>query len=219
MAGQPDIRTTDGVRRTIHLDLAADELAPAQADVVGADLLGALDTIAGSGPVDLYLRPGAIELSTSLAGGAVWETVLVSARLARRQEDGVRRTTVGRDALRTALTGAGAETLRVRIAPNGAMTIGEVVLTPAPDDSAQPPRPDASGVLSERLSLPSSASGIEMILRLDGPNVCVPENVRTEFGRRLVSSVSLFERHGDWFISGVRNGTPTLIVVGAVGVY
>lgn len=219
MAGQPDIRTSDGVRRTIHLDRGAAELTPAEADVDGAELLEALDSVTGSGPVDLYLRPGAIELSTSLAGGAVWETVLVAARIVKSQVEGVRRTTVGRDALRTALSGSGAETVRVRIAPNGAMSVGEVVLTPVPGDPVRPPRPDASGVLSERLSLPSSASGIEMILRLDGPNVCVPENVRTEFGRRLVSSVSLFERHGDWYISGVRNGTPTLIVVGAVGVY
>ncbi|MBW3562662.1 MAG: hypothetical protein KY437_09205 [Actinobacteria bacterium] len=58
-----------------------------------------------------------------------------------------------------------------------------------------------------------------MILRLDGPNVCIPEHVRERFSHRQVSSVSLFERDGDWFISGVRNGDPTLVLTGAVGVY
>lgn len=216
MAGRPETpRATRGNNR--RLELVRDELTPAWASLPTAALSEAIVALDGGGPVDLFLRPGAIDLTTCVADRAVWETVFVAARVAGLGHGARRRTTVERRSLQAALP-ADDET-EVRIAANGAMTVGEVVLTPAREVIPEPPRPDAAGVLRQRLMLPRSATDIEIILRLDGPNVCVPDHVRERFSHRQVSSVSLFERDGDWFISGVRNGDPTLVLTGAVGVY
>lgn len=205
------------VRANRDLALVRDDLAPVHATADAADLDGALEVVSGDGPIELCLRPGAIDVTACVAANAVWETVFVAAQVSGLDDRARRRTTVEPRALRGALAGSGATD--IRIAPNGAMTVGEVVLTPAREEIPEPPRPDATGVLRERLTLPRSAAGIEMILRLDGPNVCIPEHVRGRFAARQVSSVSLFERDRDWYISGVRNGSPTLVLVGAVGVY
>lgn len=215
MAGQPEAPRT--ARADRRLELVRDELTPARASLRTAALAEAFDTVGGDGPLDLCLRPGAIDLTTCVAEWAVWETVFVAARVAGLDHAARRRTTVEQRSLEAALPPE--DETEVRIAANGTMTIGEVVLTPAREAIPEPPRPDAAGVLRQRLTLPPTASGIEMILRLDGPNVCIPEHVRERFSRRQVSSVSLFERDGDWFISGVRNGDPTLVLTGAVGVY
>lgn len=215
MAGRPE--TSRAVRADRRLELVRDELTPARASLRTAALREALEAVDGDAALDLCLRPGAIDVTTCVADWAVWETVFVAAKVAGLDQGARRRTTVEQGSLRAALPAA--DETEVRIAGNGTMTIGEVVLTPAREAIPEPPRPDAAGVLRQRLTLPRSASGIEMILRLDGPNVCIPEHVRARFSHRQVSSVSLFERDGDWFISGVRNGDPTLVLTGAVGVY
>lgn len=219
MSGHPqaDQHQQPRVRTGRHLTLA-DELTPTWATLAASDLVEAVDTLDGEGPLELHARPGAVELTSCLPGGAVWETALVSAQVAPELRDRQRRTTIERRSLLGTLQGADGAT-ELRLAPNGAMTAGGVVLAPVREAFPEPPRPSAGQVLSERLALPRSAGGMEMILRLEGPNVCIPEVVRERFGHRLVSSVSLFEEAGEWFISGVRNGSPTLILVGAVGVY
>lgn len=170
----------------------------------------------GSGPLHVCLRHGAVEVTVSDRASATWETVVGEAAVSGLDGDAPRWTSVDGDALRSALERDGG--IDLRIAANRALVLGDVALAPSSARVPAPPRPAASGLAPQRLNLPPG-SGCELILRLEGPTVCVPTSVRQRFSDRQVSSVSLFPRDGDWFISGVRNGTPAVVVVGAVGVY
>lgn len=176
------------------------------------EALEALD----AGPLHVCVRHGAVEVTATDRASATWETVVGEAAVEGLGSDAPRRTAVDGDALRSALERDDA--VELRIAANRALVLGDVVLAPSSAGFPEPPRPAASGIPPQRLNLPPSG-GCELILRLDGPTVCVPTSVRQRFSDRQVSSVSLFPRDGDWFISGVRNGTPAVVVVGAVGVY
>lgn len=176
----------------------------------------ALDELS-PGPLHLRLRHGAVEVTATDRASATWETVVGEAAVSGLDGDTPRTTAVDGDAFRSALEPD--DPITLRIAANGALVLGDVVLAPSGAGFPDPPRPAASGLAPQRLQLPPSGGGCELILRLDGPTVCVPTSVRQRFSDRRVSSVSLFPRDGDWFISGVRNGTPAVVVVGAVGVY
>ena len=191
------------------------EPAPLRAVLRAEELRAALETL-GHGPVHLTFRHGALDLTSYEPAAAVWETVFVEGGVEGLSETVRRRTLVDGGSLQAAL--GPDDDVTLRLAGNGALVVADVVLTPSAGIVPDPPRPDATGVLKQRLVLPTSA-GVKLILRLDGPNVCVPSAVRQRFSDRQISSVSLFERAGEWFISGVRNGTPNVIVVGAVGVY
>lgn len=191
------------------------EPVPLRGVLRAEEVRAALETL-GRGPVHLTFRHGAVDLTSYEPAAAVWETVFVEGAVEGLSETVRRRTLVDGGSLQAAL--GQADKVTVRLAGNGALVVADVVLTPSAGIVPDPPRPDATGVLQQRLVLPTSA-GVKLILRLDGPNVCVPSAVRQRFSDRQISTVSLFERAGDWFISGVRNGTPNVIVVGAVGVY
>lgn len=169
-----------------------------------------------AGSLHLRLRHGAVEVTATDRASATWETVVGEAAVSALDADAPRTTVVDGDAFRSALEAD--EPISLRIAANGALVLGDVVLAPSGAGFPEPPRPAASGLAPQRLDLPPSG-GCELILRLDGPTVCVPTSVRQRFSDRRVSSVSLFPHEGEWFISGIRNGTPAVVVVGAVGVY
>lgn len=170
----------------------------------------------GTGPLHVCLRHGAVEVTATDRPSATWETVVGEAAVTGLGTGAPRRTVLDGNALRSALERD--DDVELRIAANEALVLGDVVLPPSLDVFPEPPRPGTTGLAPQRLNLPPS-SGCELILRLDGPTVCVPTSVRQRFSDRQVSSVSLFARDDDWFISGVRNGTPAVVVVGAVGVY
>lgn len=215
MSAQPDRRSTPrGVPPTRRSAPRAE--ATVRATVSDPSLLRDALASLDAGPLHVCVRHGAVEISATDRATAIWETVVGQAAVEGLGTDAPRRTAVDGDALRSALDRH--DDVELRVAANGALIIDDVLLAPSSAGFPDPPRPAATGVLPQRLVLPPS-SGCEQILRLDGPTVCVPTSVRQRFSDRQVSSVSLFARDGDWFISGVRNGAPALVVAGAVGVY
>ncbi|MBW3658254.1 MAG: hypothetical protein KY457_06425 [Actinobacteria bacterium] len=182
----------------------------------GPRLLGEALEELRAGPLHVCLRHGAVEVTATDRQSATWETVVGEAAVSGLGTGAPRRTVVDGDALRSALDRD--DEVELRLTANEALVLGDVVLPPSLEVFPEPPRPGTSGIPPQRLNLPPSG-GCELILRLDGPTVCVPTSVRQRFSDRQVSSVSLFARDDDWFISGVRNGSPAVVVVGAVGVY
>ena len=172
----------------------------------------------------IHVKPGMLEISRHELGTGYWETAVVPADVEQAAHTDAVVAQAVADDLHEALAGSVLEpgqrrTLVVDV--RGAVHVDGVKLAPpaAPEAAAMPPpRPMPNSVLKQRIRLPATAlAGVAM--RLDGPNLFVPEPIRHRFAHRGVSLTSVFEHDGTWYMSGVVDGRPLLVLVGAVGVY
>ena len=186
----------------------------------GLDLVGDREGLADSAFVQL--RPVAVEITRYDPTAAYWESAVVTRTGRIGALAGAH---VDASALRLAIgtpprvTDGGVEVeVELEVGADGSLRAGGHVVRPADEPLPEPPRPTAGNVLPTRVVLPRSVpAGIA--IRIDGPNLLIPKATALRFSGRHVSLTTLYELDGTWYMSGIADGRPSIVIVGTVGAY
>ena len=192
----------------------------AVATVMRTTLRDALEMLAtreaSSRSAHVRMWSGAVEITRHDAPSGYWETAVVPATGWRGEREASGLVDVA--ALTQRVASADGETVQLHVMSDQRLVVAAAELAVG-DDVPAPPRPDARSVLPLRVTLPKLAIQ-HIALRLPGPHLWVPDAVAQAFTHRRVSIGSVYEVPGSgWYLSGVVDGRPMLVLTGAVGVY